>query len=315
MPSIRDAAQKEGIGNAPISLRAFTQKYRVNSLKALFAGVTAHQKWEELGGPKSIYGLPLGDQINIIETPDGHVSQFRSGDLHIQNNVAIPGNFLSVEISLVGMECIVRQESVDEMYGVVTVIAGASNLIITKRFPASGTIEMGPDGMRIANISLDLLAGINAVVPVQNYHIWVNLVENDSGDVDDISSKIAEKTSSFARQAIGALTGIPAESVTDSESFKESLITGLKFLLGDIFGIGDDPYNSESIFLPWPGLRDGAFPDQPPVRRDDDNKEIKDWTHRVVLTGTDDGGDQGKYAIYLRVKVNQVTVGSNGLNP
>jgi hypothetical protein len=230
------------------------------------------------------------------------MSQFRSGDIHILNTVPQPGETLSVEISLLGIECITKQEKVDELYGVITIIAGASHLITTKRFPGNGTIQMGPDGMRIAEISQDLLAG-EPIVPVQNYHIWVNLVENDSGDVDDISKKIAEKTASLAAQAIGALTGVPAESVTDSESFKEGFTTGLKFLLGDIFGIGDDPYNPESIFLPWEDLKAGAFPIQPPVRRDDDSHEIKEWTHRIEVRGTDDGGDQGIYALYFRVKV------------
>jgi hypothetical protein len=63
MLSVKDAATEEGIG-LPISLKAFMQNYKVNSLKALFAGVVAHQKWEELGGSKSIYGLPLDKHIN-----------------------------------------------------------------------------------------------------------------------------------------------------------------------------------------------------------------------------------------------------------
>ena len=64
---------------------------------------------------------------------------------------------------------------------------------------------------------------------MQSYSIWASL-ENDSGDVDVIAKKIADKFASTAAAAVGALTGAPAEGVADSESQRE---------YGDRTGVGD----------------------------------------------------------------------------
>jgi hypothetical protein len=133
------------------------------------------------------------------------------------------------------------------------------------------------------------------------------LFENDSGDVDVIARKVSDTISSTVAAGVGALTGAPAESVSDSESFKEGLVTGLAFVFGDILGMGDDPYSAETLRLDWAALQaDSPRPFQPVVRRDDDPQTIEGWTHRITLSGIDDGGDQGQYALYFRVDVERV---------
>ena len=49
------------------------------------------------------------------------------------------------------------------------------------------------------------------------------LVENDSGDVEEISRRIADKIAEFTGKVIGALVGAPAESVTKETWFKDGL--------------------------------------------------------------------------------------------
>src|SRR5262249_16088947 len=139
-----------------------------------------------------------------------------------------------VSITLVGIECQMRQEKTDEIYGVVSVIGPSGGTFNTIRIPATGTISMGPSGMRLIELHQTLLEEKT----LQNYAIVAAQVENDSGDVDVIAEKLATKIDQAARQAIGALTGSGAEAVADSESFKENIATGLAWVFGDIFGMG-----------------------------------------------------------------------------
>jgi tetrahydromethanopterin S-methyltransferase subunit F len=61
MLSLKDAAQKEGIG-VPISLRSFMQEYGTNSLKTLFVGMAVHQ------GEFTSVGLTGGYQLTKVES-------------------------------------------------------------------------------------------------------------------------------------------------------------------------------------------------------------------------------------------------------
>jgi hypothetical protein len=58
-------------------------------------------------------------------------------------------------------------------------------------------------------------------------------------------------------------------------------------------------HESFNLFL---GDLNAASPaPQPPIRRDDDPRTIDDWTHKLILSGIDDGGDRGQYALYFKV--------------
>ncbi len=65
--------------------------------------------------------------------------------------------------------------------------------------------------------------------------------------------------------------------------------------------MGDDPYNAESFALQWSNLKLGDPPPQPAVRRNDDVRTIADWTHKLILSGIDDGNDVGQYGLYFKV--------------
>lgn len=277
-------------------------------LSPVFRRAAAKQQmqrgWERLGGPRSSIGLPVTGQIEIHEigppdAPTEYTADFRGGTLHLTDN---GGTVTSYErtlghVMLVGVECQMRQEKADEVYGVVAAIGPSNQATVTRRFPDSGTLTLGPDGMRISNLGLMLVDGS----VVQDYIIIATLVENDSGDVDVIAKNIADKIAGTAAAVIGGLTGAPAEAVGESESFKQNLATGLGWVFGSILGMGDDPYNAESFPLSWTTLKQGNPPLQPPVTRNDDPRTIAEWTHKLVLSGMDDGGDRGQYALYFKV--------------
>jgi hypothetical protein len=69
-------------------------------------------------------------------------------------------------------------------------------------------------------------------------------------------------------------------------------------LITDIFGLGDDPYNPDSITIT---AADMAAPPPPMVAgHSQDNKTIL-YTHKLDLTGTDSSGAVGHCSAYFRV--------------
>lgn len=254
--------------------------------------------WTRLGGPRSYLGLPVQREIEVVRAASGFEARFRSGVLGLSPSLALlePLTKDVVTFDLVAMECQMRQESLDEIYGVVTVIGAGKKVITSNRIPIT---ELGPSGQRISLIGMTILED----EVIQNYKINVALIEHDSGDVDAIAAKVAEKISQAAGAALGALTGVPAEAVADNEGFDDGIEEGVILVLDGVFGIGDDPFNSQTLSLPWESLRTSNPPAiQPPVRRPDDPHVIEDWTHKLIVSGTDDAGDRGQYALYFKVK-------------
>ncbi|MFZ0548837.1 MAG: hypothetical protein WAM60_25530 [Candidatus Promineifilaceae bacterium] len=299
----------QGPWNNPAN-EAFRQmEQRARQARLAAAKQAMERGWHNMGGPGAPVGLPLSNKIVIKEKgyfgQGGYSAQFRGGTLDLPpDGMKVEStSHREVNIDLVGIECQIRQEKTDEIYGVISVLGPSNSIIVSHRFPDNGTMDMGPDGMRLSNLNVSLVReGV-----LQNYYIWASLVENDSGDVDVVARDIADKFASTAGQALGALTGAPAEAVSDSESFKENIATGLAWVFGNILGMGDDAYNAESFSLFWGDLASGSPTLQSPVRRDDDPRSIDQWTHKLTLSGTDDGGDRGQYALYFKVWMEDVT--------
>jgi hypothetical protein len=288
------------------------QRERQTRLAAARAGL--ERAWTRMGGPASPVGLPMGGQVTVKEAGVAgswtYSADFRGGTIHLSNDGSTgqSDSQVKVFIDLVGLECQVRQEGTDEIYAVVSVVGPSDHAIASTRVPGGGTINMGPDGMRINLPTTSLLSDGT----LQDYYVWAALVENDSGDVDVIAKKIADKFASTAATALGAATGVPAEAIADSESFKENLITGLAWVFGDVLGMGDDPYDPESFRLFWGDLKAGTPAVQPAYSRSDDPRKIEGWTHRLILSGVDDGGDHGQYAVYFKVWTETHTKTVNG---
>ena len=310
--SLKKSIRKDGLTGE--SLANILEEMRLEAereAKLAAARVQMTKFWDHIGGPKSLAGLPVGQTINVTrrkglgKAKSFYEADFRGGPMKIMENGTFDGvaqEFTSVNISLKGIECQIRQEKTDEIYGVISVFGPSSNLIVTKRVPAEGIVSFGPKGLRI--VSLDLPLVVEGVM--QNYVVVAALIENDSGDVDVIARKVADKLSSAAAAAIGAATGVPAEAVADSESFKENLVTGFAWVFGNVLGMGDDAYNPGTFDIPWAQIQQGSFPVQPTVRRNDDPRTISTWTHQLILSGRDDAGDIGQYSLYFNVSTTKV---------
>lgn len=256
--------------------------------------------WNEQGGPKSSVGVPL--TAKLVAEPRGAdwAAAFRSGTITVRNHETVTKKTEDLTVEFVGLECNIRQEKRDEVYGVVAVIGPANNQIKTFRFPAGDdTVKMGRDGERIWNAYEPLYRG-----PIEDIVLVVTLIEHDDfTDIEGTSRRIADTIAEKGGQALGALTGVPAEAVTDQTWFRDTLATGIGFVLGDVFGAGDDPYTPQSLKVPWTEIgKTGPMP-QPQRRRDDDPKTIDHWTHRVKVIGHDDAGDIGDYDFYFNFDV------------
>jgi hypothetical protein len=240
-------------------------------------------------------------------TSDGKtwVADFRSGTITLDGDSTIMNTNQEMVVELAGLECVVRQEKTDEMYGVVAAIGPGNAHYAPVPFPGGGgTIDMGPDGQRIwvaGGPAWELYRG-----PLEDLTLVSALIEQDSGDVSAISQEIADKIVTTAGQMLGGTEGAAAEAISNQTWFQHGLGSAIGLVLGGVFGMGDDPYDSQSLPVYWDQLGpDGNPPLQPPARRSDDPKTIDRWTHKMVMTGKDDGGDTGTYIVYFFVRTDQ----------
>ncbi|MBY3151448.1 hypothetical protein HFO56_03470 [Rhizobium laguerreae] len=250
--------------------------------------------WRESGGPKSVVGLPLGGKIDVKFARGAFQANFRSGKITFKNGVIedVPGDWFRLYFT--GLECVIRQESVDEVYGTVFCHApgrGAAPIAIT--VPGGNEVfKMGPPGARVVLSATLLYEG-----PLVNITIGASLIENDSGDVEDISRNVADQIVKGGEALIGGLTGVPAEGITNETWYKEGIGKVVGVLLDDVFGIGDDPYLPAQKLVLWEqiyGFEDPQSyqrPGEPPVLQ---YHEILD------VTGIDDAKDRGHYRFFFR---------------
>ncbi|WP_435591738.1 hypothetical protein [Nocardia sp. bgisy118] len=110
-------------------------------------------RWIEAGGPMSRVGLPVGPTISPHAIDGGFQADFRSGAIRILGNLPpeIPPGGDWVRVWWVGLECVIRQESEDEIFGTVFCHApgrtAKANVVI---FPGGNeTLKMGKSGARV----------------------------------------------------------------------------------------------------------------------------------------------------------------------
>jgi hypothetical protein len=253
--------------------------------------------WNARGGPKSDVGLHLGERITIAPTAGGYQARFRSGTLKWEPGAPIGWDVSTwVQIRLVGIECVVRQEGSDEIYGLVSCMVPSLGFVKNHIFPGgNNTISMGRSGERLWLTDVTLYKG-----PIVDVKLWCGLIENDSGDVEEISQEIATKVSDESARLLGGMTGLPAESIANQTWYMQGIGTIAGFVLDDILGIGDDPYPFVPLVLHHDEV--AAFPPPVSVTRPDDANVIERTTHSIVLEGIDDGGDRGLYKCYFLVR-------------
>jgi hypothetical protein len=206
-----------------------------------------------------------------------------------------------VDVTWVGLECRVRQEKGDEIYGTINSLS-ANGAHMSYKFPADVEFwNMGDLGERIVTTSVPVYSG-----PPMGLSLTATLVEYDSGDIDtykrDVADAVAKVGSAAAAAATGGLSKVADQLIQDLSTF-------LVNIAGDILGVADDPYNPQSINL---DLTTMTNPNRPRMvlTRDDDPHRVE-YTDVIVLTGTDQGGDFGEYALYFDVRL----VGAPEPNP
>lgn len=272
----------------------------IEAIKFLRAEKAAEDMWNKLGGPKSPIGLPKTGKITLNKTGNTYTALFRSGKIIIDGKEYKVELDRELEVFFKGLECNIRQEGEDELYGVVSMLGPANKHVSSFSFPGGGgVIRLGPEGKRIVTFHHSLYKG-----PVEDFVLVASLVEHDDfADVENASKRIADKVSDAAATALGALVGIPAEAVAEETWFEDGIASGLGLVMDGIFGMGDDPYDSQVMSIRWEELGDWGPTVQPPYKRADDPKIISPWTHKLTVTGHDDGGDLGSYSFYFFVDV------------
>ena len=271
---------------------------------------TAHdaivKKYNAING-RQVLGLALDDP-HLEDTR--FVQNFRSG------NITISGEALNlpptatitrnVKVFWKGLECRRRQEKEDEMYGTVASFTPSSGASKARSFPDNQEFfTMGHEGSRIIND-----AALICDSAVGDLLVVCSLVEHDSGDIGKYKEEVAKLLAKAAGGFL-AMGGVDAETLAASEGFIGDVSLGLVNVAASVLGADDDQYNPGTMlihakellqrFKPNPLDPPEQFPTQV-LRRDDDPKTIE-FTHSLILSGTDQGGDQGEYGLYFDVQL------------
>ncbi|MDV8071134.1 hypothetical protein R4P64_31945 [Rhodococcus sp. IEGM 1366] len=258
------------------------------------------------GGPLNSVGQPMGNglQIHVTRNGDEFGADFRSGHITFLNDgpETVSQTVTELNVEFVGLECVSRQEKMDEVFGVVSAVGPANSTQTTHAFPGNDNkLDMGP-GLRIRSMNQKLYQG-----PVEDVVLMCSLIEHDDfADIEGTSKQIADKMVEVGGQVVGGLTGVPAESVTDETWFRDGAAFVVGFVMGDVFGAGDDPYGAQALKIPWTSVLPDGPPRQPPRTRADDGGRIPLWTHSVLLTGVDDNNDVGRYNFYFDCHLEEV---------
>ncbi|MEN2786645.1 hypothetical protein ACFOKI_01905 [Sphingomonas qilianensis] len=262
-------------------------------------------KYNQIGGFKSRLGLPLVPSMPIRQSADSFETSFRSGFISVKADgtdiFAIAQTFC--EISVVGIQCNIRQEAVDEIYGTVScLIANSANSnSTTVKIPddGDGVFKMGPVGLRVSGASGLIYSG-----PVADVLIAVMLIQQDSGDTSEAKKEIAATIAKAAQAGLAAVGGGAAESMFLSPRFIQTISLGVVNAIENMIGLPDDPFNPAYLRLSFAELAqrpherfilpvDGAV-----------GGEIE-YTHAITASGLDGDNDLGKYTVYIDLRTFQ----------
>jgi hypothetical protein len=299
MASVRSLAARPGA----VSVRALMTELTggTDSLRQAFGARSLQRAYARIGGYSSRLGMPIagGDETRDTVTTvagRGHLARFRSGTLVV---AALDGpvedlDGFEVSIDLVALECRDKQEVGDEVVGSVGWIRPSDKAAGVSTIPK---LDMGAEGERIVQFSQTVYAG-----PFANINLCCSLVEKDSGDTTKYREAFAAELQKAA--AVGATAaGLPSEATASDTGWMNTISIGLTNILFDLIGADDDPYNAQTFMINWREMKarnDGTLPEF--VLKRDDDPHVVTYTHRQIVSGTDDGGDKGEYAFYFMVR-------------
>lgn len=260
------------------------------------------------GGYFSRFGLPIDAGLNAQESPvvlsrpqGGYSADFRGGRLTLSH--AGPGDDVVVEwirkvkIWFVGLECRVRQEGTDEVYGSIGCIVPSTNELNTYHFPDGiEYFSMGPDGTRTVRVEMLIYDGVPADIVLACL-----LIEHDSGNIDTYKEKIAAAITTAAKTGLAAI-GVPAEATAADQGFLGDLSLGIVNAVSGWIGADDDPYTPQNSRIRAREILLNAFTEQVLERSDTPGVVLKYNAEPVIVYGIDQGGDRGEYGFYFRVE-------------
>ncbi len=289
--------------NAPPSVRAVFHRANVRRPRQAFTPVfhelirdSIRQKYDNIGGYSSPLGLPVDATMPIQETGGTFYVEFRGGTIEattLGDPVAYEERV--VKVIWTALECQVRQESEDEVYGTVGGLRTADGAVTVTNFPESGGYwSLGKSGNRVVLPNTLVYKG-----PPSDIVVAATLIEHDSGDIEGVKQKIAAKLAEVARGLAG-VAGVPAETLGSDQGWLDDLSLGLVNAISDFLGAADDAYVPQTLRLSWADLISQNYTLQHGSRGDD--PRAWDYTHYVVLSGTDEGGDTGHYGFYFKVE-------------
>ena len=217
----------------------------------------------------------------------------------------------TIHLWLVGIECGIRQESEDEIYGSVGLIVPSTHTSLVQHFPEGAEyLSMGADGARINSLQMHLYEGPPADIVLSSV-----LIEHDSGDMSEYKRRIAEAINTAAQAGAAAL-GVPAEATAADQGWLNDLSLGLANLMLGWVGADDDAYSPQATRIAAKDiltaygiargiLSDAAQPFEERVLVRDDTPDVRLGYNigPVRVSGEDQGGDRGLYAFYYRIEL------------
>ncbi|MDQ1538239.1 MAG: hypothetical protein QOE58_2632 [Actinomycetota bacterium] len=140
------------------------------------------------------------------------------------------------------------------------------------------------------------------------------VIDHDSGDIEEYKRRIAQAVMQAASTGAGSI-GVPAEAVASNYGWISDACWGIVNVVSGWLGADDDPYTVQAIrvsgkdmltaFAAVTGTPGEVSPFAPRlmVRDDTPGVKLKYNIDPVVLSGTDQGGDRGEYALYYRIEL------------
>ena len=254
------------------------------------------QKYQAVGGFKSPLGLPVDPSMPLERFGEKTFVRFRGGLIETTfSGIAVAIEELVVKVIWTALECRVRQEGTDEVYGSIGGLGPSGGSVQVTHFPASGSYwSLGAPNNRVVLPNVEIYRGRPDDIVVA-----VTLIEHDSGNIDAAKQAIASKLLSAA-QSLGSIGGIPAEALSSDQGWLSDLTLGLVDVIADVLGAEDDPYIPQTLRISWPEIAEENYS----VKQGSRSGDPRTWpyTHSIVLSGTDEGGDTGHYAFYFKVE-------------
>jgi hypothetical protein len=265
-----------------------------------------NRAWTQLGGARSPLGLSLHRQIKVegsARDPFEHCAVFRGGVLTLSDDGrhASADAIEEVDLSCLGVEWLGPIERRRPLAGVIAAFGPASGSVDVRCVPERDALRPAGGETRLAAFDLPIVRG----GPMQDYWVWVVLIDGDGDGVDaaaDVAAidLVAQRLRGAIVGAAGGASGDLAEALVQRRSFKHSVA-------GAIADVGSEGRARVSapicLRLHWSAL--GARPSAPRPRRESDGATtIAGWTHRIPVPdqGASSGAGEDRCALFFRAE-------------